>query len=116
MSTDDFALPSHGTVSQCPMCKAPALDFVSITYHPQVVGYTTPEVTCRALVIDLINQQTPVPLGHDLWETFIGEHLCRKCRRCGYGWVESPLEPHSVYTPMEDEELHHEADGSPGPG
>jgi len=114
MTDDVFAIPSHGTVIQCPMCGAPVSEWASIEYHPQVIGYTMPDATCRALVIELIRQQVPIAEG-EVWETFIGQHLCRKCRRCGYGWVEHPTEPHSVYTPTEESQ-HEEAVDSPGPG
>lgn len=100
---NSFIVPTYGTVTVCPMCKSPVSEMTAVFYHQQVASYMTPEATCRALVVELITQQTAVPEGHDDWETAIGEHLCRKCRRCDFGWVEHPAEPHSVYTPTEEE-------------
>lgn len=116
MSSDAFAIPVFGAITQCPMCKVSVSEFGVINYHPQVAGYATPEVTCRNLITELIREQVPLPQGHDVWETFLGEHLCRKCRRCGYGWVEHPRESQSVYTPTEDKEDHDAADDSPEAG
>lgn len=108
-------IPLYGTVTSCAMCMAPVSEYTGVEFHPHVSSYFTPDMTCRALVIELITRQEDLPEGCDDWETFVGEHLCRKCRRCGYGWVERPLVKHdAVYTPAEDKEDH--GDDSPEAG
>ncbi len=68
--TADTELPAHGSITSCPKCgggkdKGTAL---TVTYHtgPQEARSRQP---CRY--------------------KDIGEHLCRRCERCGYGWCES---------------------------
>jgi hypothetical protein len=97
-----FTVPAYGTVLTCPICTVPVSESTASVYHQQVASYTTPEATCRALLIELIKHQVPVPEDQEDWETVIGEHLCRKCRRCGYGWIERPADSRSVYTPTEE--------------
>lgn len=98
-------LPPCGTYPTCPKCGA--LDVAIFTvYHaeplrPSSVMIGTPD-PCTLLVVE-----TP---GEEL-EGF-GEHLCRRCSRCGFGWSEQVASERSPYQepaegPGDDEEYVH---------
>lgn len=74
-------LPACGSVAICPKCAA--LDaMLDTAFHryprPMVGGPERGTAPCAELVM-----RTPSEELEDF-----GEHLCRKCTRCGYGWVE----------------------------
>jgi len=73
--TADTQLPSHGSVTSCPKCGASehGTNALTVTYHsePQLLSrYERVKWPCR--------------LGRPA-----GEHLCRRCERCGFGWCEA---------------------------
>lgn len=70
--------PECGSVTDCPKCAA--LEAVIRTsYHqePRPLLGQEPDPCAESVM------QTPSEELEDF-----GEHLCRRCRRCGYGWVE----------------------------
>lgn len=86
-------IPECGTVTECPKCQA--LEPLIITvFHdqPQQVQKLDPD-PCTKLVL-----LTP---SEELEE--FDEHLCRQCRRCGFGWVEQVARKGSVYERAEEE-------------
>lgn len=76
---DHYDLPIHGSIQTCPKCgngksegSTSSVEFIRTTYHPGGV------------------------LGEPCGERFgfpdvqnLGEHLCRRCKRCHYGWPEA---------------------------
>lgn len=86
-------LPACNSVPTCPKCQA--LDSViSTAYHDQPMPLDEAPDPCTRLVMETPSEEL---------EDF-GEHLCRHCRRCGFGWVEQVAEAGSVYEETEDDE------------
>lgn len=88
-------IPECGSITECPKCQA--LDAIILTVfheHAQRVQKLNPD-PCLKLVL-----MTPSEELEDF-----GEHLCRTCKRCGFGWVEQVAKEGSVYEPAgEDSE------------
>lgn len=65
-------LPPYDVNARCPKCRA----VPGVTYHAGL--------------------ETTIPGTSDYWPCFyssrpgpVGEHLCRRCSRCGYSWMEA---------------------------
>jgi hypothetical protein len=71
---DEVTLLPHDPQAICPMCSR---DEVSAVYHAApIMPFHAPGQPCSPFAFD-----NPMPFG---------AHQCRKCRNCGYGWIESP--------------------------
>lgn len=66
---DHYDLPPYGVLLQCPKCRNERLD---TTYHPR--GVLSEPCGTRFGWPDVQN---------------LGEHLCRTCMNCFYGWPEA---------------------------
>lgn len=88
-----FRLPECNSVPACPMCAAPVSEFATVRYHPCAPMAENPPPPCNHLVLCTPTQELE---GFD-------RHLCRVCRRCGFGWVEQVAEAGSIYEQGEPE-------------
>jgi hypothetical protein len=67
-------LPRHGSITACPKCGAPD-GKIGAVYHENSRPFIrdgNPTVSCAG-------------------NFGIGEHLCRECGKCGFGWCEAVL-------------------------
>lgn len=99
-----WALPESGSVTACPKC-GPVVDQedddeqqsylrISIHFHKSQRAYAPDEpdaeqFPCAFLSPSLFPEQVGFGVG--------GEHLCVRCLRCKYGWVERVSRPESIY-------------------
>jgi hypothetical protein len=88
-------LPECHSVDRCPKCGAYAADSAAMSYHRDMLGTTNRDAPCDEFLLYTPSEQTEG----------LKEHLCRRCHRCGYGWLER------VYQPPETPQ-----DGSESPG
>ena len=79
-----IVIPAYGSVPECPKCCAPAPEMVSTTYHAEAQMHIQESPPCVHLFMN-----ATVDEG---LEEALENHLCRVCRRCGYGWVERALD------------------------
>jgi len=87
-------IPEHGSITSCPKCGA--LDSIVTTeYHEDVqpIGSSVVADPCTKLVVEAPSEEA----------VELEEHLCRKCSRCQFGWVEQVHTAGSVYEPPEYE-------------
>lgn len=85
-----IVIPECNAMSNCPKCAAPVLEFASIKYHAEVEADSCGSVApCTALLLTTSSEEM----------TEFQEHLCKRCRRCGFGWVEQVAQERSVYEP-----------------
>lgn len=73
--TADTELLAHGSITACPKCGASehGVSALTVTYHAE------PQLTSRY-------EKVRWPCR---FRRSVGEHLCRQCERCGYGWCEA---------------------------
>ena len=86
-------IPDFNQFRGCPKCRIADDETsyrpVSTTYHSDIVDAGgTP---CYELKVQYGRAQMVTQLG------LMGEHLCRTCTRCGFGWVEKTTLRGSVY-------------------
>lgn len=80
-------LPRYGTVESCPKCGAAAgagsavESDATTVYHSGRMPRDAPAPPCSGAFY--------ADLG-------LGEHMCRTCQACGYGWCEAVLKPGPV--------------------
>lgn len=86
-------IPECGSITSCPKCQA--LDaIITTSFHPIPQPPLGPKTDpCTELVMLTSSEEL---------EEFC-EHLCRVCKRCGFGWVEQVAIEGSVYEPVEEE-------------
>lgn len=91
-------LPECNSVERCPKCGAYAADSASMAYHRDMVGTDTNAAPCDEFRMYHTSEEMEG----------LKEHLCRRCHRCGYGWLEH------VYRPPETAENgpEHPEDGT----
>lgn len=88
-------LPECGSVAHCLKCGALASEFTAMIYHPTLLPPTGLEDgECTALLMTLPSEE----LGD------ISEHLCKRCRKCGFGWMEKVRQTGSLYDSEEETE------------
>lgn len=80
-------IPECNEYNECPKCRATIVEFGETTYHSAYVD----DQPCGDLVITT-----------DL--TGLGDHLCKRCSRCGFGWVEKVSIEGSIYQTSEEPE------------
>lgn len=78
--------PDANTVLHCPKCGAITAEVASTQYHSHLLQ-AEPEIPCGELVFTFDSEDLEG----------IDEHLCRKCRRCGFGWIEAVMLTGSLY-------------------
>lgn len=86
-------IPEFNTFDGCPKCRLPADDttgglLVTVTFHHEPM-YEDGVHPCADLARSLTMEQEE--------ELEFGEHLCRRCARCGFSWVERVVRTGSVY-------------------
>lgn len=70
----------HGAYECCPKCGAPDAHVSRDWHESGLPPYSAPGIFAPV-------NTAPCTRG---WLDFpFGEHLCRRCRQCGYGWVEA---------------------------
>jgi hypothetical protein len=75
-------LPKYGTAESCPKCGASAGVSAESVVEPDA---STVYHEWR------MPRETPAPpCSRDVYAR-IGEHICRVCQVCGYGWCEAVL-------------------------
>lgn len=85
-------MPLVGSVPACPKCALPSVEGgVRMIYHRQVPNdsFILQLSPCLRLLNEMhqeIGEEAPDSIE------VIGEHLCRICTRCQYGWVERPMD------------------------
>lgn len=80
-------LPLVGSIPTCPKCGLPCLEGgVRTIYHPRVPLSGLIELVPCLTMMHGMHQE----VGEECLDSaeIIGEHICRICTRCQYGWVE----------------------------
>ncbi len=95
MSKQNIEIPLCGTVPLCLKCLAPSDQEVTHTYHDRQTCQEATSPPCRTL--------GSFGLAPEVLEEVLGDHVCRVCTRCGFGWVERPARPGSPYEVRESE-------------
>lgn len=80
-------LPECNSVLHCPKCRALASEFVATAYHPEIQalmieGHAIGGYPCTQTLYSCPSEETEE----------LTEHLCKRCRRCGFGWMEQVAE------------------------
>lgn len=80
-------LPLVGSVPACPKCGLPSIEGgVRMIYHAYVPNTGLVEyLPCLRMLNEI-----PQEIGEECTDSadVIGQHICRICTRCQYGWVE----------------------------
>jgi hypothetical protein len=84
-------LPWYGSVESCPKCGTNAGSPAESPVEPDASTVYHSERQIRELLKPPYPPCTSIPLTTDL-----GEHLCRTCQVCGFGWCEAVLSPGPV--------------------
>lgn len=97
----NIRIPECGEHPNCPKCHCPVGEFGSVRFHPEAVRrYDTDlagEEPCGALLYaagDDFELKTALDKGH----------LCKKCRFCGFGWVEKTFSEEDLYALREEDD------------
>jgi hypothetical protein len=104
-----WALPEHGAITTCPKCHAAGDDastILHVTYHygqrARDLRDSFEEQARQSPCSIVMSECFPT---HDPATGLGGEHLCVKCQRCRFGWVEKVANAELPYwRPAEEEE------------
>ncbi len=91
-------LPSFDAFGHCPKCRPANPDsfsYVTTEYHPEVQE-ADQKAPCAVLKL--------MTLPEEFEDLELGEHLCRLCTNCHFGWVCEVARPGSVYALPEPED------------
>lgn len=81
-----FELPLANSYAECPKCGAVSDGFVT-AYHEEIQAPSNATAHCANLRYTLPSQHAEQ----------LGEHLCKRCRTCGFKWMEAVLTVGSLY-------------------
>lgn len=82
--------PAYGSVPYCPMCNTLSSEMVGTRYHEGVQCRVPGDRALPCSKLDEIASQELDDAEYEAFVASMAHHLCRTCR-CGYGWVELPL-------------------------